>query len=126
MPKYGNMEYLSGKAKLENNRPESKYKWCYDVVDQLCETVEREGGSKGNDHGLVAYNTHRGRGWNITIGADRGKGAWRCHTKINAHSPAFQRRYQNQTKFENEQLKESTDVGWSKLHILRARRITRL
>jgi hypothetical protein len=120
------MEYLSEKAKLENNRPESTDHWCYDVVDQLCETVEREVDSKGNDHGLVAYNTHRGRGWNITIGADHGKGAWRCHTKINTHSLAFQWRYQIKPSLKNEQLTESTDLGWSKLHILRARRITRL
>jgi hypothetical protein len=44
------------------------------------------------------YNTHLGHGWNITIGADRGKGAWRWHTKINTHSPAYQRRFQSQLK----------------------------
>jgi hypothetical protein len=75
--------------------------------------------SKGNDHGLVAYNTHRGRGWNITIGADHGKGAWRCHTKINTHSPAFQRRYQNQTKFE-----KRTTHGVNGFRVVQAAHIT--
>jgi hypothetical protein len=54
MPKYGNMEYLSEKAKLENNLAESIDHWCYDVVDHICETAERDVDSKGNAHGLVA------------------------------------------------------------------------
>jgi hypothetical protein len=49
-------------------------------------------------HGLNRYETRRGL--KITTGAENGKGAWGCHTKINTHSPAHQCSFQNQTRFE--------------------------
>jgi hypothetical protein len=100
MPNYGTMQYMSQKAKEEKKRPEAIDFWCHDVVKQMCDEIECEVNKKGASHGLNPYETHRGRGWTITVGADHGKGAWRCHTKINTHSPAHQRRFQNLSRFE--------------------------
>jgi hypothetical protein len=79
MPNYGTMQYMSQKAKEEKKRPEPIDFWRHDVVKQMCDEIECELNKKGASHGLNPYETHRGCGWTITIGADHGKGAWRCH-----------------------------------------------
>jgi hypothetical protein len=49
--------------------------WCQDVVQKMCEEIKSEVNKKGSKHVLNPYETHRGRGWTITIGAYHGKGA---------------------------------------------------
>lgn len=65
----------------------------------MCNDVEAMVNEIGDVSSLAAYPTHKGLGWVILLGADHGKGAWRCHTKLYTHSAAYRRRFQDASKF---------------------------
>jgi hypothetical protein len=69
----------------------------YNVADQLCSKVVTIINDKMPMGDVSSYTMASGHDWDILVGADRGLGAWPCPTQLWTHSPARQRRFQNQS-----------------------------